>query len=157
MIFQDPTFWVGVAFAAFIVLFGKKIFLAILGSLDQKIIEIEKSIDHVKTLAEEAQNFYNERAHAAQKVDKLIEELRERAHKELVFLKENGEELLVKRFEQKKTQVKQRIKLHEEQTWAYLRQNFADNIVEVVYRFVKTSEDKRSTLITHGLERFPKI
>ncbi len=52
---EDPTFWVAIAFAAFVILAGKPVSGAVLGALDARSDRIRAEIDEAQALREEAQ------------------------------------------------------------------------------------------------------
>ncbi len=58
--FQDPTFWVAVAFVIFFAAAGKKIASALTGALDARGAAIAKEIQEAERLREEAQHLLAE-------------------------------------------------------------------------------------------------
>ncbi len=54
--FEDPTFWVAVAFVIFVAAVGKKIATAMTGALDARGQAIRAEIDEAEKLREEAQH-----------------------------------------------------------------------------------------------------
>ncbi len=53
--FEDPRSWVAIAFVIFFVLFGRKIWAALTGMLDQRAAAIQAELDEARRLRQEAE------------------------------------------------------------------------------------------------------
>lgn len=53
--FEDPRSWVAIAFVIFFVLFGRKIWAALTGMLDQRAALVRAELDEAKRLRQEAE------------------------------------------------------------------------------------------------------
>lgn len=80
--FQDPTFWVAVAFVLFIALTFKPLKNAMMGGLDKKIASIKAEVDEAARLREEAQSLLAEYERKQAKGAKHAEEIVAAARKE---------------------------------------------------------------------------
>ena len=80
--FQDPTFWVAVAFVIFILLTFKPLKNAMMGGLDKKIASIKAEVDEAARLREEAQSLLAEYERKQAKGTKHAEEIVAAARKE---------------------------------------------------------------------------
>ena len=94
----DAEFWVAVAFVLFFVLFGKKLWQALTGRLDERAERIRAELDQAVRLREEAQELlasYQRRqreavaeaedilAHARAEAERMTEEAKERIARQL--------------------------------------------------------------------------
>ena len=74
--FQDPTFWVAIAFVVFVVLVFKPGKAALLGALDGKIDQIRNEVEEAQRLREEAQAtlaaYQRQQRDAAQEAENLM-------------------------------------------------------------------------------------
>ncbi len=81
--FQDPTFWVLVAFVIFFLAVGGKIYRAITAGLDARTAQIRQDIDEARRLREEAQavlaNTQRQQRQAADEAAAIIGQAREHA------------------------------------------------------------------------------
>lgn len=82
--FQDPAFWVGVAFVAFIgFLIWKKVPKLIADALDKRADGIRTQLDEARALREEAQallaEYQRKQRDAEQEAEKILEHAREEA------------------------------------------------------------------------------
>jgi len=79
---HDPTFWVAIAFAIFVVLAFKPLKNAMMGGLDKKIASIKAEVDEAARLREEAQSLLAEYERKQAKGAKHAEEIVAAARKE---------------------------------------------------------------------------
>ena len=89
--FQDPTFWVAVAFVLFIALTFKPLKNAMMGGLDKKIASIKAEVDEAARLREEAQSLLAEYERKQAKGAKHAEEIVAAARKEAEEAKTRAE------------------------------------------------------------------
>lgn len=80
--FQDPTFWVAIAFVLFVVLTFKPLKNAMMGGLDKKIEAIKAQVDEAARLREEAQSLLAEYERKQAKGTKHAEEIVSAARKD---------------------------------------------------------------------------
>ena len=89
--FQDPTFWVAVAFVIFVALTFKPLKNAMMGGLDKKIAAIKAEVDEAARLREEAQSLLAEYERKQAKGAKHAEEIVAAARKEAADAKTRAE------------------------------------------------------------------
>ena len=81
--FQDPTFWVAVAFVIFVIAVFKPIKAALIGGLDAKIKEIRQEVEEAEKLREEAQSllasYQRQQRQALQTADEIVLRAKEEA------------------------------------------------------------------------------
>ena len=157
MIYQDPTFWVFVAFLIFLFLFGKKIFFILISFLDARIQEIEKRMNDAKITAEEAHLSYIKQEQELKDTERYISDLYDRTQKEIVFLKNEAEEKLEKKVLLKKDQVKQRIRLYETQAALKLRQDHTDAVFRTIYTVLHLTQKEKNLIIEQAFKKFPTL
>ena len=81
--FQDPTFWVAVAFVLFVIAVFKPIKTALIGGLDAKIKEIRQEVEEAEKLREEAQsllaNYQRQQRQALQTAEDIVSRAKDEA------------------------------------------------------------------------------
>ena len=81
--FQDPTFWVAVAFVIFVVAVFKPIKAALIGGLDAKIEKIRQEVEEAEKLREEAHswlaNYQRQQRQALQTAEDIVLRAKEEA------------------------------------------------------------------------------
>tara|TARA_B100000676_G_scaffold313142_1_gene391740 strand:+ start:4097 stop:4579 length:483 start_codon:yes stop_codon:yes gene_type:complete len=81
--FQDPTFWVAVAFVIFVIAVFKPIKTALIGGLDAKIKEIRQEVEEAEKLREEAQsllaNYQRQQRQALQTAEDIVARAKDEA------------------------------------------------------------------------------
>lgn len=89
---EDPTFWVAVAFAGFVILAAKPVTRALFGALDARAARIRAEIEEATALREEAQKTLAESKRKQRDALKAAEEILEHAKAEAVRLREQAEQ-----------------------------------------------------------------
>ena len=84
--FQDPTFWVAVAFVILLVaLFYFKVHKLLIGQLDERAARIKSQLDEAQTLREEAQktlaDYQRKQRDAITETERIIEHAKEEAQR----------------------------------------------------------------------------
>ncbi len=110
-VFTDPTFWTAMAFIAFIVLAGKKIWGALAVGLDERAAKIRAEIDEAQKLREEAQHmlaeFQRKQRDAVKEAEGIIEHAKEEAERLRVKAGKDLEASLARREQQAKDRIAQ--------------------------------------------------
>lgn len=151
--FHSPEFWVAVAFVILIVLFGKKVFVMIVGGLDDKIEKIRQDIDTATRLREEAQDklaqFERKQREAVNEAEQIVARAREEAERIARESAEHLEESL-RRSEQ---QAKERIAQAEAQAIDDVRTKAIELAVEAGRKILaeNLSEGKAAQLIDDAI------
>ena len=118
---QDPTFWVAVAFLAFVVLAARPVFRALTGALDARSARIRAEIEEAQALREEAQKtvaeFKRKQHDALKEAEQILdhakveaERLRKRAERDLEAALERREQAAMDKIAQAETQALQDVR-----------------------------------------------
>ena len=110
--FQDPTFWVAVAFVIFLAIaLWLKVHKALLGALDGRITRIKSELDEAQSLREEAQKMLAEskrkQRDALGEAEKIIEHAQEEADRLRRAAETELEQSLVRRTQQAEEKITQ--------------------------------------------------
>ncbi|MEC8851884.1 MAG: F0F1 ATP synthase subunit B, partial [Pseudomonadota bacterium] len=101
--FSDPTFWVAVGFAIFVVAAGRPIMTKIGGVLDNRAAEIAGKLEEAKNLREEAQtvlaNYQRLQRDAAAEAEAILAHASEEAERLRAAAEENLAQTLKRREE----------------------------------------------------------
>ena len=87
--FNDPQFWVLIAFVIFIIAIFNPVRKIITGSLDNKISEIKDSINDAEQIKNDAQLALSEIKKRQNKVNSEIQKIKEDANKKVKIIEEN--------------------------------------------------------------------
>ncbi|MBI2978831.1 MAG: F0F1 ATP synthase subunit B [Rhodospirillales bacterium] len=100
-IFDDPTFWVLVAFVIFVAAFAKPIMRAIAGGLDKRADKIRADLDEAEKLREEAQDllaaYQRKQRDAAKEAEAIVAHARDESERIAAQGKERIEASLARR------------------------------------------------------------
>ena len=81
----DPTFWVALGFIVLFVFIWKPLTKGISGGLDKRALDIKRTLDEARQLADEAQRILAENQkknrEAAREIDRMVERAREDAER----------------------------------------------------------------------------
>ncbi|TCS62205.1 F0F1 ATP synthase subunit B family protein [Varunaivibrio sulfuroxidans] len=128
--FHSPEFWVAVAFVILIALFGKKVFVMIVGGLDDKIEKIRHDIDAATRLREEAQDklaqFERKQHEAIGEAEQIIA----RAHEEAERMAQESAERLQDSLRRSEKLAKERIAQAEAQAIDEVRSKAIELAIE---------------------------
>ena len=157
-VFASPSFWVAVAFIAFIVIFTKPIWRFAVKALDSKINEIETSIEEATNLRKEAQDllasYKRKLADAEQEAKAIINE----ARKEALTLKTQMSNNLEISLERREKLAIERITQAENDATAEVRTLTADIALAATRQLLIESIDdtKADALINSSIESLSK-
>ncbi len=155
--YDDPTFWVAVAFVILIVLAGKKIVGAITAMLDERAAGIKTQIDEATRLREEAQELlasYERKQHeAVQEAEGIVT----RAEEEAKRLGEMAEEDLASSLKRREQQAMERIAQAETAALDEVRGAAVDIALEATRKVLseKVAEDKVEALVDDAIKGLP--
>ena len=109
--FQDPTFWVAVAFVIFVIAVFKPIKGALIGGLDAKIEEIRREVEEAEKLREEAQsllaNYQRQQRQAMQDAENIVARAKEEAGRHRAEADEAMKEMVRRQEEQAREKIAQ--------------------------------------------------
>ncbi len=119
--FEDPTFWVAVAFLVFVVLAARPVSGALAGALDARSARIRSELEEAQALREEAQKTvaeFKRKQHDALKEAELIldhamveaKRLRERSERDLEAALERREQAALDKIAQAEAQALQEVR-----------------------------------------------
>ena len=125
-IWSDPTVWVAVAFALFIVLFVKYAWKPITGGLDNRSKQIRDELDEAVRLREEAQALLAEYKQKQTEMLAEAESVLEHAKEEGKAMKANAEKDLEASVKRRSKMAKEKIARAEADAVAKVQSNMAD-------------------------------
>ena len=140
--FQDPTFWVAVAFVIFVIAVFKPIKAALIGGLDAKIKEIRQEVEEAEKLREEAQSLLA--SYQRQQRDALAEaeQIISQAEAEAERLKEQAEEVMAATIKRREEQAVQRISQAEASAVQDVRDQAVELAIGVATKLIAEKMDK---------------
>ncbi len=119
---EDPTFWVAVAFIAFVVLAAKPVSRALFGALDARAERIRAEIEQAQALREEAQKTLAEHKRKQRDALKEAEAILDHAKVEAARLREQAEQILEAAFERRQKAALDKIAQAEAQALQQVRE-----------------------------------
>jgi len=125
-LFDDPTFWVALAFVTLIVLVGKKIYLMAGTALDDRADGIKAKLDEAARLREEAQEILAANRRKQQEAAKEAENFVAKAKEEAEPIREQAKAQLKHDLERRKQLAEERIAQAEARAIAEIRTLSAD-------------------------------
>lgn len=150
----DSKIWVAVSFGVFVVAFGRKIWGAIAGKLDERTASIENEIEEAQRLREEAQtllaSYEAQRKEAEKEAEQIVEHAKQEAERESIRARETLEATLKRRSEL----AVQRIRHAEEEALAEVRREAATLAVRAAAVIIRENMDETRAdgLIQNSIE-----
>ncbi len=157
--YEDPQFFVLVAFVITIALIGKTVYQKINVSLDERSEKIRKSIEEATRLREEAQDmlasFERKQRDAANEAKEIVEQ----ASKEAEYLAEKAADDMNALIDRRKRQAKDRIAQAEVAAHDEIRQAAIEIAIEASRRILteKISRKKGDALIDEAIKDLPSL
>ena len=157
-VFTDPTFWTAMAFIAFIVLAGKKIWGALAAGLDDRAAKIKAEIDEAQKLREEAQHILAEFQRKQRDAVKEAEGIVAHAKEEAERLREKSEKDLEASLARREQQAKDRIAQAETNAVEEVRAAAASLAIAATRKIlVDELDDKAGTeLVDEAIKSLPE-
>ena len=155
---ESAEFWLGIAFAIFIVAISKPVAKALTGALDKRADEIAKNIDEAQKLHEEAkaalESYKGKLANAGREAAAIVanaeaeaKRMRENAEKELAATLKRREELALEKIAQAEARATKDVRdAAVEVALAATRKLIAEGL----------SQDRANALIEDALKNLPK-
>jgi len=110
-LFQDPEFWVLIAFVVFVAAVGKKGYVAVTGMLDGRAGKIKEELDRAVQLREEAQallaSYQRQQRDSLKETERVVALAREMAENEIAEAKTKLEDVLERRGKTAKEKIAQ--------------------------------------------------
>lgn len=139
--FQDPAFWVAVAFVLVVALVFRPAAKAILTTLDARAAGIRTQIEEARKLREDAQallaEYQRKQRDALAEAEKIISQARQEAAR----LKVDAERDLVNTIARRKQQALERIAQSEAQAIAQVRDTAVDVALAAAEKLIQSSLD----------------
>lgn len=155
--FQDPTFWVGLAFLLVVAVAYKPAAKAITGALDERASGIRKQIEEARKLREDAQallaDYQRKQRDAMAEAEKIIAQARSEAAR----LKVEAEKDLEHSIERRKQQALERIAQTEAQAIAQVRNTAVDVALAAAQTLIQANLDagKQQAMADKAIAELP--
>lgn len=156
--YQDPTFWVGVAFVIFVALAGRTVWRALAKLLDERSHKIEASLAEAERLRHEAEaalaDYQKKQRQAVKDAQAIVEQAKVEAER----MKVHGEEELRKQLALREKQAIDRIAQAEQRALADVRNTAVDVAIAATRAMLKDGIDaaKAKGLIDDAIVQLPK-
>ena len=142
--FEDPTFWVAVAFVIFFaIIFWLKVHKALFAGLDKRIARIKEELDEAQSLREEAQKTLAE--HKRKQRDTLaeVEKIVEHAKEEAARLRKAAEKGLEQSLARRAQQAEEKIRQAEAAALKEVRNTAVDIAIAATAQLLEENLDKK--------------
>ncbi len=149
----DATFWVAIAFVAFVALIGKRVYVMIIAGLDKRAQAIRDELDEAVRLREEAQALLAGYQRKQRDAVGEAEEIVEHAKAEAAHLAEQAEKDLEAALERRIKQAEEKIAQAEAQAVAEVRDLAVDVAIEATRQLIADNldETKTTTLVDEAI------
>ena len=155
----DATFWVGIAFIAFVALLvWKGVHRIIIAALDKRAVSIRAQIEEARALREEAQTLLAQHQREQRDAAKTAEEILEQANREAKLALKTAEEEMERSAERRMTMAQEKIAQAEAAAVKEV-QSVAARVATAAARQLladKLSADKRAELIDSAIAEVDK-
>jgi F-type H+-transporting ATPase subunit b len=138
----DATFWVAVAFVAFVALVGKKVYTFAAEALDKRAEAIRNELDEAVRLREEAQALLASYQRKQRSAESEAEEIVEHAKAEAARLAEQAETDLAAALERRTRMAEDKIAQAEAQAVAEVRDLAVDMAVKAARQLITENLDQ---------------
>ena len=156
--YEDPTFWVGVAFLIFIALVGRTLWRALAGMLDERSRKIAASIAEAERLRHEAETALADYQRKQRQALKDAHGIIEQAKVEAERMKAHAQEELGKQLALRERQALDRIAQAEQRALADVRNQAVDVAIAATRAMLKDGIDagKARGLVDEAIVQLPK-
>ena len=141
--FQDPTFWVAVAFVIFVVLAGKPIYKGLVGGLDAHAEKIRAQLDEARELHEEAQKTLAEYKRKQRDAVKDAEAIINHAKEESERMRTRADERLKESIARREQAAKEKIAQAEASALKQVRSEAVDIAIAAAARIIEEKLDDK--------------
>jgi F-type H+-transporting ATPase subunit b len=152
---HDPTFWVMIAFFAFIgLLYYYKVHKVIGTTLDARADAIRRELDEARRLRDEAQALLADYQRKARDAESEAREIVEQAKREAEALTAQTRKALTESVERRTRSAEEKIARAEAQALAEVRSSAVDNAISAAERILKSKATEAGTaakLIEQGV------
>jgi F-type H+-transporting ATPase subunit b len=153
---HDPTFWVMIAFFAFVgLLYYYKVHKTIGKALDDRADAIRKELDDARRLRDEAQALLADYKRKSLEAETEAREILEQAKREAEALTEQTRKALAESVERRTKSAEEKIARAEAQALAEVRASAVDNAIAAAEKILKSKASAASTaaqLVEQGIK-----
>jgi F-type H+-transporting ATPase subunit b len=156
--YEEPVFWVAVAFFIFLGVAIRYVWPPLRGMLDSRTENVRKELDEAQRLREEAQHLLAEYQRKQRDAAKQTEEMLEQARKDAVSQQEEAQAQLERALKSRERQVQDRIAQAEAQALAEVRNAAVDVAVAATREVLKDrlGEARIGKLVDEAIGEIPK-
>ncbi len=140
-LFEDPTFWVAVAFVIAVAIAAKPLSSMIISALDTRSGEIARKLDEANTLNEEAKELLSSYRRKHREAEAEIANIMARAHEEAETLKRDASRELQTRLAQRRHAAQERIRQAEADAVNQVRETAVDLALGATAQLIRTRLD----------------
>ncbi len=140
-LFEDPAFWVAVAFVIAVAIAAKPLSSMIITALDRRSGEIARKLDEANALNEEAKELLSSYRRKHREAEAEIADIMARAHEEAETLKRNASSELQARLAQRRQAAHERIRQAEADAVKQVREAAVDLALGATARLIRTRLD----------------
>lgn len=140
-LFEDPSFWVAVAFVIAVAIAAKPLSSMIISALDRRSGEIARRLDEANALNEEAKELLSSYRRKHREAEAEIADIMARAHEEAETLKRNASRELQARLAQRRQAAQERIRQAEADAVNQVREAAVDLALGATARLIRTRLD----------------
>ena len=153
-LFEDPTFWVAVAFVCAVGVLAKPLSRMILGALDRRNLEIARNLDESRRLLDEAEKLLRRRELQHDEAEKEIERILQHAREDAERLTREAAKELEQKVEQRKQQALDRVKQLESDALRNVHDITVGYALEATRRLLikKIGDTEQAKLIDEAIE-----
>ena len=155
--FQDPTFWVAVAFVITVAAVYRPLSRAFLKLLDGRILRIRQQLDEAQELREEAQKVLAEYKRMQRDAIGEAEQILEQAKQEAKHLREQAEQDLEVQLARREKLAMEKIEQAEAAALQEVRERTVDIAIAASAKLLadKIDESKAESLIDDAIKELP--
>ena len=157
--FNDPQFWVFVAFIIFLLAILKPTRKILISTLDKKILEIKNRIDDAEKINSEAKKAFNDIKKRQIDVKKEIKEIKSEANKKISFIEEQTNlkltEQINKRNELAKIKIEQMTRDANTVVQEYMTQTAITAIIDILEK--KLNENEKQVLVNQSIKELNTV
>jgi F-type H+-transporting ATPase subunit b len=155
---HDPTFWVAVAFIAFVALLVFfKLPGMIAGALDSRAAKIKADLDQAEELLRDAQDLLSSYQKKQRDAAEDAKQIKKSAAEEAKRIAKHGEEKLAQALERREKLAMERIAQAEAQALDDIRRRTVDIALDATRELLaaKLSDDKRNAMVDDAVRELP--
>ena len=152
--FNDPQFWVAVAFFIFIIAIFKPVKKILISNLDSKIKIIKENINQAENLKNEAQIILSDIKKRQNEVKIEIENIRKEAIEKIGMLESQANIKLKEQIKKRELLSSEKIKLMVKDANITIQNNISQTSIETVVFLLqkKLNKDEKQNLITQSIK-----